>query len=68
MQELLDLIGAADGAERPFDEWVVAARQAGLRPETIQNLKRRGVVHTRLAPDGTVIIVRGAKPAPVVEG
>jgi hypothetical protein len=64
VDQLVELIGAADGAERPFEEWRMAAIQAGLQPNKIQNLKRRGLVWTRIAEDGTHFIVRGARPAP----
>lgn len=61
-QQLIDLVGASDGAQKLYSEWVNEARAANLRPETIQRLKRRGVVHTRLDENGQVWIVRGAKP------
>jgi len=63
-QQLLDLIGPNDGAEMPFDEWVAQARSAGLRPDVVQKLKRRGTVHTRLTPEGVNMIVRGPRPEP----
>lgn len=62
MDQLVELIGAVDGASRPFEEWRLAALQAGLQPNKIQNLKRRGLVHTVINPDGAHLIVRGAKP------
>lgn len=62
MEQLVELIGASDGAERPFDEWRLAALQAGLQPNKIQNLKRRGLVWTRLDENGNHFIVRGARP------
>lgn len=62
--ELVDLIGAEDGDEMLYADWVSAARAGGLRPESIQNLKRRKRVHTRLDEDGNVWIVRGARPTP----
>ena len=62
--KLVDLIGTSDGSERPFDEWRMAAIQAGLQPNSIQNLKRRGLVWTYLKPDGTNTIVRGTRPTP----
>jgi len=64
MDELLNLIGANEGAQRPFDEWVQEARNQGLQPNMIQRLKRMGVVHTKLDANGQNIIVRGAKPQP----
>lgn len=64
MDELLNLIGATVGSERPFDAWRMAAIQAGLQPSSIQNLKRRGLVYTYLKPDGTNTIVRGTRPTP----
>lgn len=60
--QLIDLVGASNGAEKLYSEWVDAARAAKLRPETIQRLKRKGLVHTRLDEEGNVWIVRGAKP------
>ena len=62
--ELVDLVGASDGAERPFDEWRLAAIQAGLQPQSIQNLKRRGLVWTYINAQGVNMIVRGVRPAP----
>lgn len=62
-EQLVNLIGESDGSEILFDEWVNAARAAKLRPEVIQNLKRRELVYTRLAENGQVWIVRGKKPA-----
>lgn len=62
--QLVDLIGATEGAEKLHAAWVNEARAAGLRPETIQHLKRRGLVYTRLDESGAVWIVRGAKPTP----
>ena len=61
--QLVNLIGTTAGSERPFDEWRMAAIQAGLQPQSIQNLKRRGLVYTYLKPDGTNTIVRGTRPA-----
>ena len=68
MDELLvNLVGATEGAERSFDEWRLAALSQGLQPQKIQQLKRRGLVHTRLDPvTGEHFIVRGAKPVPQV--
>jgi len=63
LNALVDLIGSTDGAERPFDEWRLSAIQAGLQPQSIQNLKRRGLVYTYLTPAGVNMIVRGARPA-----
>lgn len=62
-QALVDLIGAEDGAERDFDEWRQAAQAAGLQPSKIQNLKRRGLVWTRITPEGQHVIVRGQRPS-----
>lgn len=62
-EKLLDLIGASDGSEMPFNEWVVAARAAGLRPDLIQKLKRRGSCYTYLKADGQNMIVRGQRPS-----
>ncbi len=62
MDELVELVGTSDGAERSFDEWRLAAIQAGLQPSKIQNLKRRGLVWTRIAEDGQHFIVRGVRP------
>lgn len=64
IDQLVDLIGASEGSERPFDAWRMAANQAGLQPSSIQNLKRRGLVWTYLKPDGTNTIVRGTRPTP----
>ena len=64
MDELLNLIGQAEGASKPFEQWVSEARAAKLRPELIQNLKRRGLVHTTFDTNGVTVIVRGARPAP----
>lgn len=63
-QQLVDLVGATEGAERPFDEWRMAVIQEGLNPSKIQNLKRRGLVYTRLDEAGNHFIVRGTRPAP----
>lgn len=63
-EQLVSIIGASDGAQKLYTEWVDAARAAKLRPESIQNLKRRGLVHTKLDENGVVWIVRGAKPQP----
>jgi hypothetical protein len=60
--KLVDLIGTSDGSERPFDEWRMAAIQAGLQPNSIQNLKRRGLVYTYLTAEGVNMIVRGTRP------
>jgi hypothetical protein len=62
--QLVELIGAAEGAERDFDEWRQAAQAAGLNPSKIQNLKRRGLIYTRITPEGQHIIVRGQRPQP----
>lgn len=62
-EQLVNLIGATDGEAKLYEEWVTEARAASLRPETVQKLKRRGLVHTRLGELGEVWIVRGAKPA-----
>jgi len=64
MDQLVELVGANAGAERPFDEWRLAAIQAGLQPQSIQNLKRRGLVHTYINAQGVNMIKRGAKPTP----
>lgn len=61
--ELVDLIGTAEGSERPFDEWRMAAIQAGLQPQSIQNLKRRGLVYTYINAQKVNTIVRGTRPA-----
>lgn len=61
---LVDLVGESEGDFRPFDEWRLAAIQAGLQPAKIQNLKRRGLVWTRLNAEGVNEIVRGQRPAP----
>jgi len=63
-EQLVNLIGAAVGANKEFDAWRLEAIQAGLTPSRIQNLKRRGLVHT-VIEDGTHYIVRGARPVPV---
>lgn len=63
-EQMINLIGASDGAQKLYSEWVNEARAAGLRPETIQRLKRRSLVHTVLDENGNVWIVRGAKPSP----
>ena len=63
-QQLVDLIGETEGSERSFDEWRLAAIQAGLNPSKVQNLKRRGLVWTRLDEAGNHFIVRGARPSP----
>lgn len=60
--ELVELIGASDGASKPFEQWRLEALQAGLQPGKIQNLKRGGYLHTRINPDGTHVIVRGKDP------
>lgn len=62
--ELVDLIGSTEGSERSFDEWRMAAIQAGLQPSSIQNLKRRGLVYTYLTTEGVNMIVRGTRPTP----
>ena len=62
--ELVDLIGSTEGSERPFDEWRMAAIQAGLQPQSIQNLKRRGMVWTYINAEGVNTIVRGQRPSP----
>lgn len=62
-EQLVNLIGSTVGSERLFEEWRLAAIQAGLQPATIQMLKRRGLVWTRIAPDGTHLIVRGERPS-----
>jgi len=62
-QQLVNLIGDADGAQKSFDLWRQEAQQAGLNPSGIQNLKRRGLVWTFIAENGQHMIVRGAKPA-----
>lgn len=66
-EQLVSIIGASDGAQKLYTEWVDTARAAKLRPESIQNLKRRGLVHTKLDENGVVWIVRGAKPQPQPE-
>ena len=66
-QGLVDLIGAEDGAQMLYSEWVTQARSANLRPEVIQRLKRKRLVYTILDENGQVFIVRGARPAPEVE-
>lgn len=63
-EQLVNLVGASDGDAKLYETWVSEARAASLRPETIQKLKRRGLVHTRLGELGEVWIVRGAKPTP----
>lgn len=63
MDELLNLIGSGNGAQKPFDQWVQEARAAGLQPNMIQRLKRMGVVYTKIDPaTGQNIIVRGTRP------
>lgn len=66
-QALVDLIGLEDGSERDFDEWRQAAQSAGLQPNKIQNLKRRGLVWTRITPEGQHLIVRGSRPTSTPE-
>lgn len=61
-EQLVALIGESEGAVMEFDAWRLAAVQEGLNPSKIQNLKRRGLVHTRIV-DGVHEIVRGARPA-----
>jgi hypothetical protein len=61
-EQLVSLIGASDGAEKLYSQWVDEARAAKLRPETIQRLKRKGLAYTQLDESGNVWIVRGAKP------
>lgn len=61
-EQLVDLIGASEGAAKEFDAWRLEAVQAGLNPSKIQNMKRRGLVHTRIV-DGVHEIVRGPRPA-----
>ena len=61
-QGLVDLIGAEDGAQLLYSEWVNQARAANLRPEVIQRLKRKRLVYTILDSEGQVFIVRGARP------
>lgn len=63
-QQLVELVGATDGAERDFEEWRQAAQAAGLNPSKIQNLKRRGLIWTRITPEGQHVIVRGQRPQP----
>lgn len=63
MDELLNAIGASDGARKQFDQWVADARAAGLQPNMIQRLKRLNVVYTELDENGVNWIVRGPKPA-----
>jgi hypothetical protein len=63
-QELVNLIGAEDGAQLLYSDWVNQARAANLRPEVIQRLKRKRLVHTILDENGQVFIVRGARPQP----
>lgn len=60
-QQLVDLIGSSDGATMPFEEWRLLVLQKGLNPTKIQNLKRRGLIHTVLE-DGVHYIKRGARP------
>lgn len=60
-QQLVDLIGANEGAIMPFEEWRLLVLQKGLNPTKIQNLKRRGLIHTVLV-DGVHYIKRGARP------
>lgn len=64
-QDLLAIIGENEGDEMPFDEWRLAALQQGLQPQSIQKMKRRGLVYTELRPDGSHVIIRGQRPAPV---
>lgn len=66
-EQLVALIGATDGAERDFNEWRSAAQQAGLNPSKIQNLKRRGLIWTRITEAGVHMIVRGTRPVSVPE-
>ena len=61
--QLVALIGDEDGDEILYTDWVSAARAEGLEPRQIQNLKRRGRVHTRLDEAGNVYIVIGRRPA-----
>ena len=61
-EQLVNLIGASEGAVKEFDAWRLEAVQSGLNPSKIQNLKRRGLVHTRIE-NGVHYIVRGKRPA-----
>lgn len=61
-EKLISIIGPSEGASMAFEEWVVQARAAGLRPENIQRLKRQGLVHTVIDENGVVVIVRGQRP------
>lgn len=63
MNPLVELI--SEGSPMPFADWVVAARAAGLRPDTWLRLKRGGLLHTFLDGEGNLFIARGA--AEVVE-
>lgn len=60
---LVELVGTKAGDKMLFSDWVREAREQGLRPDTIQRLKRQKLLHTVLDEHGHVYVVRGARAA-----
>jgi hypothetical protein len=62
VEEMLLLIENAGGS-MPLEQWVTAVRNAGGRPDWLQNLKRQGLVYTTRAPGEHSVLHLGKKPA-----